>query len=483
MWNLSWGTMILAIVMLIIFFGLGERVLDRMGLTNSQAIVAIIGIIVGSFIDIPLWRGDIQVTLNVGGALIPLVLALYLFFKAGTGKERLRAVLAAIVTCAVTAVVGGVLMTGEVGDRFALIDPIYLYPLVAGLVAYLMGRSRRSAFIAAVVGIMGLDFVHWVWLAYNNVPGNVYLGGAGALDSIVIAGIFAVVLAEVVGEIRERLQGGPKAEGHSPELLAELRKVGPEGEDNLEFGNAKPDLSKEKAPQQELGGAMAADSAGIREKTAEKTLDLPGMNPGGNGGQELPGRKPEEGMLQSTEERTGDSMKMNKHRRPYPVAHGEYAGEFTAENGDGKNLEEFAREVPVEMIWDRMAQVNAELATETAAQKIAQEAKNKGNRPAQEKAESIARRAGQNLEELAKDGWIDEKLLKTPEGRKVEEEPCLSHVITEELALELGLDTAALKEGPRFSEDGGQAAALFPTLPLQDQLSKEIKNRKEDGKR
>jgi len=34
------------------------------------------------------------------------------------------------------------------------------------------------------------------------------LGGAGAVDTVVIAGFLAVILAEVVGELRERIQGG-----------------------------------------------------------------------------------------------------------------------------------------------------------------------------------------------------------------------------------------------------------------------------------
>ena len=33
-------------------------------------------------------------------------------------------------------------------------------------------------------------------------------GGAGAFDATVIAGVFAVVLAEVIGETREKIQGG-----------------------------------------------------------------------------------------------------------------------------------------------------------------------------------------------------------------------------------------------------------------------------------
>ena len=29
-----------------------------------------------------------------------------------------------------------------------VLDPLYVYPIVAGIIAYLLGRSRRSAFIA-----------------------------------------------------------------------------------------------------------------------------------------------------------------------------------------------------------------------------------------------------------------------------------------------------------------------------------------------
>jgi uncharacterized membrane protein len=236
MWSLSWGVFLLAAVMLSIFFGLAERVLDRMGLTNWQAMLALVLLAAGSFVDIPLWRGDINVTLNLGGAAVPLLLAVFLLAKAGTNRERLRALFAALVTGAVTAVTGGVLMTGELGGRLAFLDPLYLYPLVAGITGYLMGRSRRGAFIAAILGVMSLDILHWVWLAWKGISGTVYLGGGGAFDSIVFAGVFAVVLAEVIGETRERLQGGPATRGREAALLANLKKVGPAGEGNVEFG-------------------------------------------------------------------------------------------------------------------------------------------------------------------------------------------------------------------------------------------------------
>ena len=80
---------------------------------------------------------------------------------------------------------------------------------MAGIVGYLAGRSRRAAFIAGVLGILLTDVVHAVRARMANMNTTTVLGGAGVFDAMVIAGIIAVALAELVGEARERLTGGP----------------------------------------------------------------------------------------------------------------------------------------------------------------------------------------------------------------------------------------------------------------------------------
>jgi uncharacterized membrane protein len=226
MTNASSGQIVLGLLLFLILFGLSQRALDRMRLTNLQAVAALLLIIGGSYVDIPLWRGDIQVTVNVGGALIPLCLAVYLLVKAGSARERVRAGVAALLTAGVIYLTGTVLMTGDLYDRFALLDPLYIYPLAAGLIAYLLGRSRRASFVAAVLGVLFTDIIHWIWLIVTRTPGNVHFGGAGGLDAVILAAVFAVILAELIGEFRERLQGGPDSRNKSPELLRELRKEG-----------------------------------------------------------------------------------------------------------------------------------------------------------------------------------------------------------------------------------------------------------------
>lgn len=222
--SLPLGTIILFILAIIVYFGLGHRVLDRMGLKDREALYIIIALAVGSFIDIPISRGRIDFTLNVGGGIIPVVLAVYILSKAGTKKEKIRSMIGALVTGLSIFFIGSVLLKGN-KEYGLLIDPIYIYPVVAGLTAYIIGRSRRAAFVSAILGVLILDIIHGIYLLYTGIPGTLHIGGAGAFDSIVLAGILAVLLAEFIGETRERLQGGPESKGRDPRLIKNLQDL------------------------------------------------------------------------------------------------------------------------------------------------------------------------------------------------------------------------------------------------------------------
>lgn len=214
------GMILLVILSVIIYFGLAQRVLDRMRLTDKGALAVIAAIIIGSFIDIPLSSGKISTSINVGGAIVPIALAIYLLITAGTSKEWGRALIGTAVTTGLL-VAAQSLLSEE--PETMIIDPIWVFPIIAGLVAYVLGRSRRGAFISATMGILFSDIVYLFWLISTGTPGRVNLGGAGALDTLVIAGIFAVLLAEFIGESRERLQGGPVTSGRPKKLLEGLQ--------------------------------------------------------------------------------------------------------------------------------------------------------------------------------------------------------------------------------------------------------------------
>lgn len=221
------GRLILLSLALLIFFGVAERVLDRMHMTDKTALIVLGAIVLGSFINLTLYRSDmLTVRLNLGGALVPLAVALYVWFKAGTSKERIRSLLGAVLTAVAIWLLGTF-----VQNEYALpVDIIYLYPIIAGLIGYLFGRSRKGAFVAAVLGVLLFDVSHGVYLIWNQLPGLVHFGGGGMYDSVILAGILAVCLAELIGESRERLQGGPRSDNRDPSVLKNLRAAGMKGD-------------------------------------------------------------------------------------------------------------------------------------------------------------------------------------------------------------------------------------------------------------
>ena len=222
------GLLVLVVLAILVFFGVLQRVLDRMYLKDSTALMFIAAIIIGSFIDIPIARGDQELIVNVGGALVPLALVVYLWVKAGTTKEKVRSLLAAVATS-----IGLVIASYFIGvEPGTIVDPLYVFPIVAGLIAYLAGRSRRSAFIAAILGVILYDISHYVWLVSSGTRGTTDIGGGGSFDNTVISALLAVALAELIGETRERLQGGPASRGRDKELLAGLKTPGEGDRDN-----------------------------------------------------------------------------------------------------------------------------------------------------------------------------------------------------------------------------------------------------------
>lgn len=200
---MSVGLTLLVIVTILVLLGVCRGVLDKMGLNDRQALIITGALFVGGLLpDIPL-GGEVYV--NIGGALIPLAVCVYLIVRAGTAKERVRALIGALVTGLAVYWLGRFMPDEPEAIAF---DPNYIYGLAGGLTAYLLGRSRRGAFVAGVLGVMGADIYQAVELRARGVNQALHLGGAGAVDVIVIAGLTGVILAEVVGEIIERVTRG-----------------------------------------------------------------------------------------------------------------------------------------------------------------------------------------------------------------------------------------------------------------------------------
>lgn len=197
------GLILLVIAGVLVLLGVGQRVLDRLRLTDRQALLFIGLIIAGGLLP------DIPVTplfsFNIGGALVPLGLCVYLWIKADTTGERVRSLCAALLT-GVTVFFLGRLMPDEPED--IIIDPGLMHGLAAGVIGYIFGRSRRGAFIAGVVGVMLSAAATAVLVWRQGINQHLVLGGAGAFDVIVMSGLIAVLLAELIGETMERIRRG-----------------------------------------------------------------------------------------------------------------------------------------------------------------------------------------------------------------------------------------------------------------------------------
>ena len=202
---MSTGMIILMIAGLLLLFGVGQRVLDRLRLTDKQALL-FIALIIGCGFLPEISLGN-QFSFNIGGFLIPLGLCVYLWIKADSAWERVRSLIASVLAGAAAFLIG---RYAPNEPESIVIDPNYLYGLAAGVVAYVFGRSRRGAFIAGTLGMIlaGVANAVLVWSAGIEQP--LVLGGAGAYDAIVISGFVAVLLAELVGEIIERMDRGNK---------------------------------------------------------------------------------------------------------------------------------------------------------------------------------------------------------------------------------------------------------------------------------
>ncbi len=217
------GMILLVVVGVLIYLGFAQRILDKLRLTDKQAFIFIAAILIGGFLpDIPLTE---NVGINIGGGIIPVILIVYLLVKADTVREKRRAVIALLITTVI--VYGATKVVPIQPTQAMLLDPMYIFALIAGITGYLAGRSRRSAFIAGAGSMVLVDIVSRIELALMGIGGRgaMVIGGAGAFDAIVISGIIAVALAELIGETREKLQGGTsKAQITPPEHEGEQGK-------------------------------------------------------------------------------------------------------------------------------------------------------------------------------------------------------------------------------------------------------------------
>ena len=133
------------------------------------------------------WQGT-ALAVNVGGAVVPVILSLYLLVK---NKFYARALAGTVlVTLVVHALAYPVKGLG-------IAEPLFVPPLVAAAAGLIFARKSAPAlaYIAGTLGtIIGADLLNLGRVGELEAP-VVSIGGAGTFDGIFLTGIVAVLMA------------------------------------------------------------------------------------------------------------------------------------------------------------------------------------------------------------------------------------------------------------------------------------------------
>lgn len=168
---------------------------QRIGVDRRYVFSVLLLSLLGSYFNIPVAvlspAADLPATVievNVGGAIIPTLLSIYLLIK---GRDYWRPVVATIVV---------MLLVNRLAypiPNEGIATPIFLPPIAAAVSALLLSRKTapQIAYIAGSMGtLLGADVLN-LWRVQALGAPVVSIGGAGTFDGVFLAGIIAVLLA------------------------------------------------------------------------------------------------------------------------------------------------------------------------------------------------------------------------------------------------------------------------------------------------
>ena len=218
----------------LMFVNLAETALRNLHLSPLAAIMVLFGMIFGSLINFPIARfpldkevnvpyfgplGGVQimpqmqklrqeaiVAVNLGGCVIPVLLAIWLSRYIFAGGQT--PTLAMIFGMALNILICN--RTSRLVPGMGIVIPFFIPPLVAvcstilgfGILAPMAGEVGRDfealrAPVAFVIGIsgplIGADLLHWNDFKKLEAP-TISIGGAGTWDGIVLSGLIAALV-------------------------------------------------------------------------------------------------------------------------------------------------------------------------------------------------------------------------------------------------------------------------------------------------
>src|SRR5216684_6711585 len=208
---------VLLALFILIQVGLLRYAYMRLGVGAGAALLLLAGSLIGSYFNIPIaelpdqqvmsgreityfgmhyivpvvvdWPGTV-IAINIGGALIPGLMSLYLLIKYRLWGVGLAATACVAAVCHYLAdPVPGV------GIALPILVPAVTTAIVALLLSY--GQAAPLAYISGSLGtLIGADLLNLDKLQGLDAP-IASIGGAGTFDGIFLIGILAVLIASI----------------------------------------------------------------------------------------------------------------------------------------------------------------------------------------------------------------------------------------------------------------------------------------------
>jgi len=211
--------LLVGLLVVLIQIGILQHVFESMGVDRRYMFSLLMFSLLGSYVNIPIaelpaeqmrggqivdffgmryvvpvlvTRPGTVIAVNLGGAVVPVVLSIYLVVKHKLyGSSLLAAGIVALVVHQVARTVPGV----------GIAVPVFIPPLIAATAAVSISRRRAGplAYIGGSLGtLVGADLLNLGRIRGLGAP-VASIGGAGKFDGIFLAGIVAVLLAGILG--------------------------------------------------------------------------------------------------------------------------------------------------------------------------------------------------------------------------------------------------------------------------------------------
>jgi len=204
---------LLVVLIAMLEVGIIESAYQRLGMSHRAVTLLLLLSIFGSYINIPIAtissghvvqhhnvynlsyapalvsnRGHTLVAINLGGAVIPVLLSGYLLMRVGgAGPALVATLVVALVVHHFSRIIPGA----------GIAVPTFIPGIAAAFMAFLVAREQRPAvaYVAGTIGcLIGADVLNLPLIARLNAP-VAAIGGAGTFDGIFMSGIIAVLLA------------------------------------------------------------------------------------------------------------------------------------------------------------------------------------------------------------------------------------------------------------------------------------------------